>query len=273
MAARPFPSVSDPVALIASVALIAFAAVFLASDAFPTRNRTPTASAAILPSDDILLRSFALVALEREHEVEADPGVAKWQEPILVRLFGLEATDATTGSLLWTHLRRLAALSGLTIRPAAPGESANYRIIFTARRDFANRVRASLNPGTEAVAVSLIRANCVGMFQQDVSTQAIVRATIIIPVDHARARGLLRRCIVEETTQVLGLPNDADLPVASVFNDTSKSESLSAHDAVLLQLLYHPTIRTGMKRRAAMAAARRALPEVRQRFMAAPSGQ
>ncbi|MEQ8699910.1 MAG: DUF2927 domain-containing protein [Bauldia litoralis] len=272
MTARFFPSVSDPVALVASVALFALAAAILGSDSGPARNRPPPAAANVLPSDEILLRSFALVALEREHEAEADPGIAKWQAPIRVRLFGLAATDAATGSFLWNHLRRLAALSGLTIRHAAPGEPANYRIIFTARRHFADRVRASLDPGTEAVAVRLVRANCVGMFHQDVRTQAIVRATVIIPVDHARARGLLRRCIVEETTQVLGLPNDAALPVASVFNDTSTADALSAHDALLLKLLYHPTIRTGMKRHAALAAARRALPSVRQRFLAGQSG-
>jgi hypothetical protein len=273
MTARSFPSVSDPIALAASVALILFAAAILASDAVPTGVRAPTAAARSLPPNDILLRSFALVALEREHEADGDPGIAKWAVPIRVRVTGLAEEDAATQTALWSHLGRLANLSGLTIRKAAPHETANYRVVFTARRHFADRVRASLDRGTEAVAVRLLRANCVGMFQQDVDTQAIVRATVIIPVDHARSRGLLHRCIVEETTQVLGLPNDASLPVASVFNDTSRARALSAHDALLLSLLYHPALRPGMKRKAAMAAARRVLPTVRRRFLTRTDGR
>lgn len=267
MTARSFPLVSDPVALVASVALIALAAAILASDAPAPRPTAPVTNAAALPSNAVLLRSFALIALKREHEDDADPGIAKWQSPIRVRIFHAAGAGKEAIQGLWAHLGRLARLSGLTIRRARPGEDANYRIIFTARRDFADRVRSSLKAGTEAVAVRLVQANCVGMFQQDVETQAITRATVIIPVDHAQARGLLRRCIVEETTQVLGLPNDAALPVASVFNDTSRDQELSAHDALLLRLLYHPSLRPGMKRRAAMETARTALPEVRRRFL------
>jgi hypothetical protein len=268
MTARSFPSITDPVALVASAALIVLGAVILASDAAPRLTRMPGATPDSLPSNAVVLRSFALVALKREHEADADPGIAKWQRPIRVRVIDRAATDARTHAALWAHLRRLARLSGLSIRRAGPGETANYRVIFTARRDFADRVRASLAPERQAVAVRLIQANCVGMFKQDLETQAITAATVIIPVDHARARGLLHRCIVEETTQVLGLPNDAALPVASVFNDASHDRDMSAHDALLLRLLYHPSLRPGMKRRAAMAAARAALPDVRRRFLA-----
>jgi hypothetical protein len=260
---------SDPVALVASVALIALGAAILASDATPSR-RAPSTSAQVLPPNAVLLRSFALVALKREHENDADPGIAKWETPIRVRIVDPAGAGDPVRKALWAHFRRLSTLSRLTIRRARPGEAANYRVILTARRYFADRVRASLEPGTEAVALRLTTANCVGMFQQDVESQAIIQATVIIPVDHARARGLLHRCIVEETTQVLGLPNDADLPVASVFNDNSHDRALSVHDEFLLKLLYHPSLRPGMKRREAMAVARRVLPAVRRAFLADP---
>ncbi len=268
MTARSFRSVTDPIALLASAALIVLGAIILASDAPPRPPFRPGATVETLPSNAVLLHSFALVALKREHEADADPGIAKWLGPIRVRVSDPAGADPGTHAALWAHLRRLARLSGLSIRRARPGEPANYRVVFTAMREFADRVRASLTAKSQAVAYQLVRANCIGMFQQSLETQAIISATVIIPVDHARARGLLHRCIVEETTQVLGLPNDANLPVASVFNDASHDRDISAHDELLLRLLYHPSLRPGMKRRAAMAAARAALPAVRRRFVA-----
>lgn len=271
MTARSIRSAADPVALLASVALILFAAAILAADAAPRSLPVPARAADTLPSNAFLLRSFALIALRREHETDADPGIAKWLGPIRVRVFNSGAADARTRAALWAHLARLAGLSGLDIRRAGPGQTANYRVIFTDHRDFAARIRSSLNPGTRAIAVKLVEANCVGVFQQDARTQAIIRATVIIPVDHAKAMGLLHRCIVEETTQVLGLPNDVERHVPSVFNDASHDRNLSIHDAFLLTLLYHPSIRPGMKRRVALAAARAVLPEVRRRFLALPA--
>ncbi|POB67546.1 hypothetical protein CRN59_25000, partial [Vibrio vulnificus] len=52
--------------------------------------------------------------------------------------------------------------------------------------------------------------------------------------------------IVEEITQVLGLPNDSDQAYPSIFNDNSPEELLSPLDIVLLKLLYQPEIKAGM---------------------------
>ena len=53
-----------------------------------------------------------------------------------------------------------------------------------------------------------------------------------------------------------------------LLNVTRPDVVASIHDAFLLRLLYHPALRPGMKRRAAMAAARAVLPAVRRRFVA-----
>jgi hypothetical protein len=74
----------------------------------------------------------------------------------------------------------------------------------------------------------------------------ISQATVIIPVDRARAHAKLLACIVEELTQVMGLPNDSDRVFPSIFNDKSTEDYLSGLDFILLKLLYHPSLHAGM---------------------------
>ncbi len=53
-------------------------------------------------------------------------------------------------------------------------------------------------------------------------------------------------CIVEELTQVMGLPNDSEKVFPSVFNDKSYNDLLTGLDFVLLKMLYHPALKVGM---------------------------
>ena len=75
---------------------------------------------------------------------------------------------------------------------------------------------------------------------------------------------MLPACVIEETTQILGLPNDSNEVVFSIFNDTSVYNELTEHDKILIRLLYDPRLKAGMSRRKAMDLVRRILPDVRQ---------
>ena len=90
----------------------------------------------------------------------------------------------------------------------------------------------------------------------------ITRATIIIPVDYSRAKGRFLDCVVEELSQVMGLPNDSDKVFPSIFNDSSIDSFLTGLDYVLLRLAYHPALQPGMTSdevRAALPTALKAL--------------
>ena len=76
---------------------------------------------------------------------------------------------------------------------------------------------------------------------------------------------MLKSCIVEETTQVMGLPNDSSDVRPSIFNDRGGLDDLSGQDVLLLRLLYDPRLKAGMTRDEALATARRILPELRVR--------
>ena len=80
-----------------------------------------------------------------------------------------------------------------------------------------------------------------------------------LPKDYIRA------CVVEEMTQVLGLPNDSNAVKPSIFNDQSRYFELTAHDRLMLKMLYDPRITVGMARRDALEMGRVILDQLRER--------
>jgi len=96
---------------------------------------------------------------------------------------------------------------------------------------------------------------CFGIYSVNGGSE-IKRAIIGIPTDRATSMGKLPACIVEEMTQVLGLPNDSDDISPSIFNDHSIDDALTALDRMLVRILYDPTIYVGMPRDEALVQAR-----------------
>ena len=77
-------------------------------------------------------------------------------------------------------------------------------------------------------------------------------------MNYARQNARLLDCIVEEITQLLGLPNDSDEVYPSIFNDVSSDIYLSPLDYILLKMLYSPRLHAGMS----LAEVEQALPAV-----------
>ena len=113
-------------------------------------------------------------------------------------------------------------------------------------------------PGKDIV---LRKAFCFAHFWHGKVSGEIKRAVVGIPSDRAASDGLLPHCIVEETTQMLGLPNDSDEVNPSIFNDRSVLDFLSEHDRMLVRLLYDPRLPVGAPKAEALAAVRRILQE------------
>ena len=77
------------------------------------------------------------------------------------------------------------------------------------------------------------------------------------------SKEIMRICIVEELTQILGLANDSDGVNPSVFNDTNEFNELTGHDKLLLRILYNPELEIGMTRKEALRQAYRLLKQWR----------
>lgn len=218
-------------------------------------------------SDRRIARHFLAIAFGREHAAGPGQHLAKWQDGIrykVVRWAGGPDVERAEAAL-HRQMGDLAALTGLTIARTTLFD-ANFLIVLTSGDLFAWQVRRALAAANRLLGSRIADANCAGFFGQDVGTGAIVNARVIIPVDRAVRRNLLERCIVEETAQVLGLPNDADGGVHSVFNDADRSTALSPLDRLFVALLYDSRLEPGLSRAETARRVRQILPALRRRM-------
>lgn len=218
-------------------------------------------------TDARIAHHFLTIAFGREHADRPGRRLAKWQGGIrygIVRWAG-GPDVAKAEAALHRQMRDLAGLTGLAITRSTLFD-ANFVVALTGEDLFAWQIRRALAAANRSLGGRIADANCAGFFGQDIETGAIVNARVIIPVDRAVRRRLLQRCIVEETAQVLGLPNDADGGVRSVFNDADRSTALSRLDRLFVALLYRPHLEPGLSRAETARRVQRILPAVRRRM-------
>ncbi|MBR9882186.1 MAG: DUF2927 domain-containing protein, partial [Oceanospirillales bacterium] len=128
---------------------------------------------------------------------------------------------------------------GHPIRLVATARAANVEVLLLRQQALAEVWRAKSNGGSIPP-----RTLCLARIWSQGGE--ISRALVAIPVDLASQEGKLVSCIVEELTQILGLPNDSEKVYPSIFNDRSTDQLLSGLDFVLLRLLYDPRMQSGM---------------------------
>lgn len=188
--------------------------------------------------------AFFEVALKNEYLSGSKP-LSKWNSPLKVWVQHRVGDQALHQELTELHLAHLADITGLPISLVNSEAQANVKWIFTQESTWIEEVKEF----TGVKSTDYLRsAICTASYKMNAKSE-IVEAAIIIPVDHARARGKLLACIVEEFTQVLGLPNDSEDAYPSIFNDQTPNDLLSPLDVVLLKLLYEPELKSGMSKK------------------------
>ncbi|MEV3829728.1 DUF2927 domain-containing protein [Aeromonas allosaccharophila] len=210
-------------------------------------------------SDSYLTESFMAIAMEREYGEAKQTRFARWQQPIrllLVNESGDKPLQAEVVKVQAAHLARITGhpISMVTAKP-------NLTLIMTdysKMKSWANRTMG----GDPSVGMALKEGLCLANFATNAKHE-ISRATIIIPVDYSRAKGRFLDCVVEEFTQVMGLPNDSDKVFPSIFNDNSIDSFLTGLDYVLLKIAYHPALKVGMSSAEIRAALPIALADLR----------
>lgn len=187
-------------------------------------------------------KAFIEIALKNEYK-KTDMRVVKWIKPIRYQfIYQYLSPNTLVETLVNAHLEQLADITQHSILKADANNKANLKIIITKDVKFAETITKFGNPNMARLAPE---SNCIGSFRQN-QRDEITSGFVIIPVDHAMSRGLLPACIVEETTQVLGLPNDSDWVNPSVANDASKIDLLTGLDYIMLKLLYSHNLKPGM---------------------------
>jgi len=196
-------------------------------------------------SPGYLLKSFIEIAMFNEYS-ERPAGIRKWTRPIDYVFVHRVGDPQLHERLTRMHIEQLAEITGLSIRPAATQEAANLLIIFSTEMALQQELISDFGIRSSPQRQSLFRNSiCLGQFSL-AADASIARAVVIIPVDRASAHAKLVDCIVEEITQVLGLPNDSDQVFPSIFNDKSVNSLLSGLDYLLLKMLYDPRVKAGM---------------------------
>ncbi len=199
-------------------------------------------------------KAFINVAMRNEYSAGNKP-LVKWNEAVKIWVQHKVPDSELHDELTDAHLRHLEQITGHRIQRVNSREQANIIWVFTKESKWREDIEREL--GKPALA-NVYGAICKAGYQVG-RNGALSHAAIIIPVDQAREHGKLLACIVEEITQVLGLPNDSESAFPSIFNDETPEDLLSPLDVVLLKLLYEPELKSGMNEQQVKPIVRRLL--------------
>lgn len=178
----------------------------------------------------------------------------RWDGPVTIQpVFGAgvpAARRAADSATIDAYARRLARVTGHPIRTVTAG--GNFPVLFL-NEDERRAPGAILRAYVPSLSDTAIRT--VALMDRDVFCMVFAlsdgispvyrQAIAVIRAEHPER--LRRACIHEEIAQALGLPNDSPLARPSIFNDDEEFGLLTTHDELLLNILYDPRLRPGMR--------------------------
>ncbi|MFQ5955829.1 MAG: DUF2927 domain-containing protein, partial [Kiloniellales bacterium] len=168
-------------------------------------------------SNEAIVRHFDIIVFNSEHRQMTVKEVRKWVVPIRIYLDVRVPNPEHYRKLTQATVDKLAAASGLDIRIVHRKEVANVVSTFD-RMDGLLASAEAYFPADEWIK-QLINTNlCISRFFAN-DRGEIYKANIFIPTDRSSSAGMLPACVIEETAQILGLPNDSDEIHFSIFND------------------------------------------------------
>ena len=208
-----------------------------------------------------LVENFIRIALYEEYSTtgnriiprQTESRLHRWEVPVAVNLqFGAtvpadqQRRDRTQIS---SYVTRLAGVTGHPVELAEGGGNFHLFIVNEdERRALGDQIKSIL-PGISPAAVAAVtqmpRSTFCLVFAWDPGDSgAYAQAVAVIRAEHPN---LLRlSCIHEEIAQGLGLSNDSPGARPSVFNDDEEFALLTAHDEMLLAMLYDARMAAGM---------------------------
>lgn len=208
-----------------------------------------------------LVDNFVALALHQEYDEAGGRLVARqsasrlhrWAKPITMTVrhgdtIPLDQRRTDTAEVL-RFSARLTRVTGLPITQAQT--DGNFHVFFlneAERRAIAPEIRRIMPGVSNAVldtVVNMPRTTYCLAFASDPQRDGTYdKAVVIIRGEHP---DLLRQsCIHEELAQALGLANDSPRARPSIFNDDEEFGLLTAHDEILLRMLYDQRLRPGM---------------------------
>jgi hypothetical protein len=231
----------------------------------------PRASAEPL-SNAKVIRNFDIVAFGNEYTGRRYKHVRKWKQPIRIGIQGGKYPPYFE-AYVKQHIRDIWEITGHPIelyyshsmhkaKKLAKDFNAtkvNFILFYLPTKDIPKAVAKYFDNDEAQVRQMIKVSTCFAKF--GTKKNEIKWAISIFPAEHPK--DYMRACVVEELTQVLGLPNDSAQVSPSIFNDKSQYFELTEHDRLMLKMLYDPRIPVGMPREAAIAMGKKVLEEIR----------
>lgn len=211
-------------------------------------------------SRDQLIRNFDTIVFRNEFDGQTDTRLRKWADPVRLYLDIRKGDRKLIEFAVAQHVQHLVGITHYDIAIVDDRADANVIAVFD-NENALDQIRLDYFPPDFDIKRVMQTNLCIGQYQSN-DRYEIVHAVVVIPIDRVMATGRLEACVVEEITQILGLPNDSDDVNPSVFNDDSAEIELTNHDILLVKLLFDPRLRAGMPRAEALANVREILEEM-----------
>lgn len=186
--------------------------------------------------------------------------IRKWVKPIRIYVEHTAGDASVQDQVLEAHLDHLRGITSLDIKRVDAANKANLHFFFT-RQSQLKKVTTRYS-GARVAALNT-QNTCFANIKVTPNAE-VYSGQIYIPVDFAYAQGKLVACIVEEMTQILGLPRDSEKVFPSIFNDKSHNELLTGLDETLLRILYDKSVKPGMARASARTAAQKVISKLKR---------
>ncbi len=210
-------------------------------------------------TNDQIITNFNIVAFGNEYTKQQYEHVRKWEKPIYVGILG--TPPDSFDDLVMNFLDELIAATGNPMSLAYfprmvrekrmakgfdPNKVVNIFLIYDTINAIAKIVGNKKVPHSDFVIKTLSegKAHCMATINK--RKTEVVSAVVYFPSHHTPQS--IRACVVEELTQIMGLPNDSDRITQSIFKDRGKHNELTPQDRLFLRLLYNSGVTSGMPR-------------------------
>lgn len=197
------------------------------------------------PRLDDLVAHFTQVVFGAEYAaLTTQPQViSKWAGPVVGIHVQGRASPQRIG-LANKHVRTLALLTGLQFRTLRPGETIpSIDLVFLKRAEMGRISGPNVDPAVIHSMASDPTMVCYFLTWHSPPPR-IVKAMVVVNIEADPVR--IDACLLEELTQVMGLPNDVNAYWRSMFNPNDSSTVHSPWDALYIKTLYDPRLKPGM---------------------------
>ncbi|MBL4615774.1 MAG: DUF2927 domain-containing protein [Magnetovibrio sp.] len=204
----------------------------------------PAQAEQLRPQLDDMVRHFGQVVFGDEYGLNTgEKVIAKWQGPVGVTIQGRPTKPmAKMASRRLSDLSKLTKLKFKQVKPGTPGQ--NIDLLFLKRQEMGLLKGQNLDQNVIRRLTADPTMVCFFLTWKKPQNR-IVKAIVVVNVERDPVQ--INACLLEELTQVMGLPNDVDAYWPSMFNNLDMSLSWSQWDELYLKTLYDPRIKPGMK--------------------------